>query len=103
VAPPAEFVDSLEPVDSLPTPRPLDPESGQFRARFARQLRACPSSPPPAALRDFIRDEADWEPGTSAIIAAPALKLSPESPGVRWGDVVKHPDGRVELIPVTAD
>jgi hypothetical protein len=57
----------------------------------------------PEALRDFIRDEAGWSPGTSTIIAAPTLKLSPESPGVRWGEVVKHPDGRVELIPVTAD
>jgi hypothetical protein len=57
----------------------------------------------PEALRDFIRDEADWTPGTSAILAAPALKLGSESPGVRWGEVVKHPDGRVELIPATAD
>jgi hypothetical protein len=52
----------------------------------------------PEALRDFIRDEAVWPPGTSEIIAAPTTNLTPESPGVRWGVVVKHPDGSVELI-----
>jgi hypothetical protein len=77
-------------------------DDGEARARFASYRAMAPdrsgvvSAPSPESIRDFLRCETAWPPGCYAILRASILFDAPSS---RWGIVIKHPDGRVELVP----
>ena len=48
----------------------------------------------PELMGDFLRHE-DWPPRRYEITRVDFFQY----PGCRWGVVVKHPDGSVELVP----
>jgi hypothetical protein len=53
----------------------------------------------PEVLRRHLQGHEWWEPGNYDIVASRDIQPPPRSPGDHWGVVVKHADGRVELIP----